>query len=57
MDTDVTLRRWSLLIGLILIGATAVTWYSNYRSKCHGMDECAARAAESHERDTPTEAR
>ena len=60
MDTDVptmTMRRWALLIGVILIGAIAVTWYFNYRSKCHGIDECAARAAEGHERDTPTEER
>jgi hypothetical protein len=60
MDTDVpnmTMRRWALLIGLILIGATAATWYYNYRSKCHGIDECAAQAAEGHERDTPTEDR
>ncbi|MDO9298643.1 hypothetical protein [Bradyrhizobium sp.] len=52
-----SMRRWALLIGLILIGAIALTWYFNYRSKCHGIDECAARAAEGHERDTPTEER
>ncbi|MDP1868639.1 hypothetical protein [Bradyrhizobium sp.] len=52
-----TMRRWAVLIGVILIGAVAVTWYLNYRSKCHGIDECAARAAESHERDTPAEHR
>lgn len=52
-----TMRRWAILIGVILIGAIGVTWYLNYRSKCHGMDECAARAAEGHERDTPTEHR
>ncbi len=60
MDTDVpimSMRRWALLIGVILIGAIAATWYFNYRSKCHGIDDCAARAAEGHERDTPTEDR
>lgn len=60
MDTDVptmTIRRWAFLIGLILIGAIAVGWYYNYRSKCHGIDDCAARAAEGRERDTPTEDR
>jgi hypothetical protein len=60
MDTDVpimSMRRWAFLVGLILIGAIAVTWYFNYRSKCHGMDECAARSAEGRERDTPTEDR
>ncbi|MDO9058278.1 MAG: hypothetical protein Q7U92_04540, partial [Bradyrhizobium sp.] len=59
-DTDVpvmTMRRWALLIGVILIGAIAAIWYYDYRSKCHGIDECAARAAEGHERDTPTEHR
>jgi hypothetical protein len=60
MDTDVpgmSMRRWAYVIGLVLIGAIAVGWYFNYRSKCHGIDECAARAAEGRERDTPTEAR
>ncbi|MES2197581.1 MAG: hypothetical protein V4517_24445 [Pseudomonadota bacterium] len=52
-----TMRRWALVIGVVLIGAIAVGWYVNYRSKCHGIDDCAARAAESRERDTPSEER
>ena len=52
-----TIRRWAFLIGLILIGAIDATWYFNYRSKCHGMEGCAARAAEGRERDTPAEPR
>ena len=51
------MRRWAFLIGVILIGAMALGWYYNYRSKCHGMDECAAQAAESRERDKPDEQR
>jgi hypothetical protein len=48
-------RRWIILLLLVVgIGAIAAgTWY--YRSKCHGVDACAAAAAESHERDTPSE--
>jgi hypothetical protein len=48
-------RRLSVLLFLvIIIGAiTAGTWY--YRSKCWGMDACAAAKAESHERDKPSE--
>jgi hypothetical protein len=48
-------RRWIFLLLLVVgIGAIAAgTWY--YRSKCHGVDACAAAAAESHERDTPSE--
>jgi hypothetical protein len=48
-------RRWIFLLLLVVgIGAIAAgTWY--YRSKCHGVDACAAAAAESHERDTPGE--
>jgi hypothetical protein len=52
-----SIRRWALIVGLILIGAAAMGWYYNYQSKCHGMDDCAARSAESHERDTPAEQR
>ena len=52
-----SMRRWAILIGVILISAAAVTCYFNYRSKCHGIDECAARAAEGRERDAPTEDR
>jgi hypothetical protein len=48
-------RRWIILLLLVVgIGAIATgTWY--YRSKCHGVDACAAAAAEGHERDTPSE--
>ena len=49
-------RSWAYLIALVLIGAAAGTWYYYYRGKCHGMDECAAQAAESRERDTPRDA-
>ena len=42
---------------LILICAISGSWYYYYKSKCHGMDECAAQAAESRERDTPREPR
>ena len=52
-----SMRRWAFVIGFILIGAIAVGWYTNYRSKCHGMDDCAAQAAEGRERDTPAEQR
>jgi hypothetical protein len=48
-------RRWIFLV-LVVAGIGAIgagTWY--YRSKCHGMDACAAADAESHERDTPSE--
>lgn len=47
-------RRWLfLLFSVLVICSIAGTWY--YRSKCHGMDACAAADAESHERDTPSE--
>jgi hypothetical protein len=48
------LKRWSAVVLLILVVASAVAagiWY--HQSRCHGMDACAAAAAESHERDTP----
>jgi uncharacterized protein (UPF0333 family) len=50
------LKRWwvLLLLLVVVIGSVAAgTWY--YRSKCHGMDACAAAEAESHERDRPSE--
>ena len=50
-------RNWIYLLALILICAVAGGWYYNYRGKCHGMDDCAAQAAESKERDTPNEPR
>jgi hypothetical protein len=47
-------RKWLVLLAVIVIcGLAAGTWY--YRSKCHGVDACAAAEAESHERDTPSE--
>lgn len=48
-------RRLSVLIFLAtIVGAIAAgTWY--YRSRCWGMDACAAAEAESHERDKPSE--
>jgi hypothetical protein len=42
-----------LLLTVILCSIIAGTWY--YRSKCWGMDACAAAEAESHERDKPSE--
>ncbi|MBR1199398.1 hypothetical protein JQ620_24715 [Bradyrhizobium sp. AUGA SZCCT0274] len=50
-------RSWVYLLGLVLICAIAGSWYYYYKSKCHGMDECAAQAAESRERDKPSEPR
>ena len=50
-----TNRRWVwLLLSVVVIGLFVVG-IRYYRSQCHGMDECAAAAAESHERDTPSE--
>jgi hypothetical protein len=48
-------RRLVFLLFLVLAicSIAAGSWY--YRSKCHGMDACAAADAESHERDTPSE--
>ena len=47
-------RKWLLLLAVVVICAvTAGTWY--YRSRCHGVDACAAAEAESHERDRPSE--
>ena len=47
-------RRWVLLLLLVVICSIAAgTWY--YRSKCHGMDACAAADAESQEREKPGE--
>ena len=50
-------RSWAALIGFILICSAAGAWYYDYQRKCHGMDECAAQVAESHERDAPREPR
>lgn len=50
------LKRWwvlLLLLVVVIVSVAAGTWY--YRSKCHGMDACAAAEAESHERDRPSE--
>jgi hypothetical protein len=45
-----------MFILLVVIGSIiAGTLY--YRSKCHGMDACAAAEADSHERDRPSEPR
>jgi hypothetical protein len=48
-------RRWLLLLLLVVVICSIATgtWY--YRSKCHGMDACAAADAESQERDKPSE--
>jgi hypothetical protein len=50
-------RSWAYILGLVLICAMAGAWYYYYKSKCHGMDECVAQAAENRERDTPSEPR
>ena len=42
-----------LLFVVVLCAITAGTWY--YRSRCWGMDACAAAEAESQERDKPKE--
>jgi len=49
-------RIWIVLIVLVLAGAAAGTWYYFYQGKCHGIDDCAARSAESRERDPPRDA-
>ena len=48
-------RRWAVLLLLLVVvcSVAAGTWY--YRSKCWGMDACAAAEAESHERDKPSD--
>jgi hypothetical protein len=48
-------RRWLFLaFSIVVICVVAASnWY--YRSKCHGVDACAAVEAESHERDKPSE--
>jgi hypothetical protein len=47
-------RLSAVLFLVIIVGAIAAgTWY--YRSRCWGMDACAAAEAESHERDKPSE--
>ena len=53
--TKMLSRRWLFLLFSVVAICTiaAGTWY--YRSKCHGMDACAAADAESHERDTPSD--
>jgi hypothetical protein len=48
-------RSWAYLIGLLLVCLILGTWY--YKSKCRGLDACAAESAEEHERDTPKEPR
>jgi hypothetical protein len=42
------------LLGILAICAVA-GGILYYKSKCHGVDTCAAEAAESQERDKPTE--
>ena len=42
-----------LLFVVVLCSIAAGTWY--YRSKCWGMDACAAAEAESLEREKPKE--
>ena len=47
-------RLSALLFLVIIVSAiSAGTWY--YRSRCWGIDACAAAEAESHERDKPSE--
>ncbi len=47
-------RRWLIVLAVMVLGSiTAGTWY--YRSVCHGIDDCAAAEAESHEHDKPSE--
>jgi hypothetical protein len=48
-------RRFGIapLLMVVLCSIVAGTWY--YRSKCWGMDACAAAEAESHEREKPKE--
>jgi hypothetical protein len=47
-------RKWLWLLAVVTVCAVvAGIWF--YRSKCHGIDACAAAEAESHERDTPSE--
>jgi hypothetical protein len=52
-----SMRRWAILIGLILACAIAGSWIYRYQTRCHGIDDCAAQSAEGRERDTPSESR
>jgi len=51
------LRVWMYVIGIALICAVAGGAWYRYQGNCHGVDDCAARTAEGHERDTPPEPR
>jgi hypothetical protein len=43
-----------VFLSVVVIGLFAVgIWH--YLNQCHGVDACAAAAAESHERDEPSE--
>lgn len=42
-----------LLFVVLVCAVSAGTWY--YKSRCWGMDACAAAEAESHEREKPAE--
>ncbi len=46
---------WAALVGAFLICAI-VAGIFQYKSKCRGVDACAAQEAESQERDKPAEA-
>ena len=53
-----TRKKLSLiLLVLLVIVIAAVAGFSYYRSQCHGIDDCAAATAESHERDRLSEPR
>ena len=47
-------RNWMWLLAVVLIGSAAAGTFV-YKSKCRGVDACAAAEAESHERDRPSE--
>ena len=47
-------RNWMWLLAVVLIGSAAAGTFV-YKSKCRGVDACAAAEAERHERDRPSE--
>jgi hypothetical protein len=49
-------RGWVILIISLVAICSITAGVRYYRSKCHGVDACAAADAESHERDKPSDA-
>jgi hypothetical protein len=55
--TEMLSRRWVFLLFSVVVICSIAASIWHYRSKCHGVDACAAAEAESHERDRPSEPR